>query len=197
MRTLISVALLSLTLTACGGEGDASPGEPVTVTQTVEVPTPTADPTEAQTSDAEQFEPNVGEDALRVGDARVGRITTTTLLEVRDPYPPAEYREPARGQRFVGLRVSQCVVDDYDGADGDIYATYNGEWVAVTADNDEYPGDGSNWSDWPTPKFPENATVPAGSCVKGWLTVEIPERLRYDKFVWRPAGTTTAEWLTR
>jgi hypothetical protein len=197
MRALISVSVLALLITACGGDGDASPGEPETVTQTVEVPTPTADPTEAQTTDAEQFEPSVGEDALTVGDARVGRVTTTTLLELRDPYPPAEYREPQRGQRFVGLRVSQCVVDDYDGSEGDVLATFNGDWVAVTADNDEYPGSGSGWIDWPLPKFPENATIPAGGCVKGWMTVELPERLRYDKFVWRPDGTTTAEWFAK
>lgn len=205
MRSLVSVVVLVLLAAGCSSDGDSdSGGEPapaVTVTQTVEVPTPTSDPTEAQepTESEDPFAPNVGDRALKVGEPRVGSATTTTLLEVRDPYPSEYAREPDAGNRFVGIRVSQCVSEDFDpSVDGDIYSTYSGEWFMVTSDNDEYPGgSGSNWIDFPTPKFPESATINPGSCVKGWISMQAKERLQFEKLVWRPAGTTTAEWFLR
>lgn len=190
-KTLLLPALM-LSLTACGG-GDAEPGA-ATVTETV-----FADPSAAATPDEEETSPaesNVGENALQIGQPRVGTEFTTTLLEVRDPYPPPdEFRLTVPTNRFVGLRLSQCVIDEPTGRPEDLLSTYNGEFIAVTPQGNEYPGNGSSYPDFPLPKFPELATINAGSCVKGWIAIELPGDVKYDKFVYRPAGQTVAEWL--
>ena len=45
------------------------------------------------------------------------------------------------------------------------------------------------------PEFPENVTLNAGECLKGWLAIEVREGMKVKKIVWRPGGATTAEWL--
>jgi hypothetical protein len=151
-------------------------------------------PSESLTS----FEPNVGDRALRVGQTRQGKSAKMTLIEVKYPYPPAEYQEPENGKQFVGLRVKQCVRADFSPADyegEEFYSSYNGDWYAATPDGNQFGGSGSSWDDWPSPKFPENVTMNAGDCLKGWLALEVPVGTKIKKFVWRPGGSTTAEWL--
>lgn len=195
ITTRIAAPLLALGLLAGCGGGDAEPAQPA------ETVTVFSDPSEAATPEAEapteNFDPNVGDRALQVGQSRVGREVTTTLLEVRDPYPPPdEFRLTDPSNRFVGLRLSQCVIEDPETPPNQIVSSYNGEFVAVTKQGSEYPGSGSSYNDFPLPKFPESATITPGSCVKGWMAVELPGEVQYDKFVWRSAGETLAEWIT-
>ncbi|WP_134765706.1 hypothetical protein [Nocardioides sp. 1609] len=198
MRTLISVAVLTLTLTACGGgdEPQTGPTETVTVTST---PTFLGDPTEAvtetPTEEADPFAPNIGDRSLKVGQPRIGTGITTVLLET-DLGVTEQYRDPEQGNQYYGLRVSTCVRKDFDtAADGDVYSTYPGEWYAVTKSGDEYTSS-SSYSDFPSPKYPENVTVAPGTCVKGWIAIEVPEDVsKYEKLVYRPGGETIAEWI--
>lgn len=193
---LVCLALAPL-LVACGGGSRAHSSSSAPPSAAVTTPaantttlTPEPDPTPTVTP----FAPNVGDRALRVGQRRQGRDFVTTLQEIRYPYPPAEYRDPKDGDVFVGLRVKQCYRKTSKPVD-DAYSTYNGEWYVATPSGDQYPGNGESWSDWPSPKFPENVTLNPGDCLHGWLDVEVPEGIRIKKIVWRSEGETTAEWL--
>lgn len=187
---ILLVAPSLLLLAGCVG-GDAEPSEPAETVTVFSDPLEAATPNEGQ---APNYDPNVGNRALQVGQERVGREVTTALLEVRDPYPPPdEFRLTVPGNCFVGLRLTQCVVEDPDTPPNQIVSSYNGEFSAVTAQGNEYPGDGSSYSDFPLPKFPESATIVPGSCVKGWMAIEIPGDVRFNKIVWRSAGETLAE----
>jgi hypothetical protein len=158
-----------------------------------------ADPTEAtEAADSEapeSFTPNVGERALRVGETREGTGLRTTLSEITYPYPPAQYREPSTGNQFMGLRVTQCMRDDVETNEYGDYSTYNGDWYAASPTGEQVAGDGSSWSDWPSPKFPESVTLNPGDCLQGWIALEVPAGMQVEKIIWRPGGTTTAEWL--
>jgi|GEM_PF-6630836 len=186
-------------LAGCGGGNDgpdANPTATVSVTttvtetpQTFESETPEIT-TESQTPNA----PNVGDLALTVGETRVGQTIKTTLQEVKIPYPPGQYRTPEAGNVFVGLRIEQCV--DADGP-ADILSTSLFDWSAVTPNGNEYKTGGSSWTDWPEPRFPDYVTMVPGRCVKGWLAFEVPQGTQVASVIWRPDGTTTAEWLPK
>lgn len=192
--SLLVPALVLLPLAACSGGNPEPAPATVTVTETV-----FSDPSEAATpaeEEAPTFEPNVGDAALKVGQSRVGQEFTMTMLEVRDPYPPPdEFRLSKPSNRFVGLRLSECVVENPTTPPDQLLSAYNGEFIAVTPQGNEYPGNGSSYPDFPLPKFPELATISTGSCVKGWIAIELPADVNYDKFVYRPGGQTVAEWL--
>ena len=189
---LAGVAAVCGVLAGCG----AGSGEPsATVTQTVTA-APSSDPTAADepTEQVDPYAPNVGDRSLQVGQARRGEDVSTTLLEVRDPYPPAQYRTPAAGAHFFGLRIAQCLAEDATSRRA-TYSSYNGEFYVKTMTNDQYQGDGSSYGDFPSPKFPETVTLNPGDCLKGWLTLEIPdEAAEPTTVIFRPGGKTVAEW---
>jgi hypothetical protein len=195
-RGTVAGATALLLLTGCGG-GEAAPNAQPTVTVTV-TPTPLeatelSDPTPS----AGSFEPNVGERALKIGEPRQGSAVRTTLREVRFPYPPGQYREPEQGQQFVGLRIEQCLAKTAEATDdyGDpIQSTYPGDWYVGTPNGNQLTG-GGEWTDWPQPKFPTLVSMNPGECLKGWITLEVPVGTKIAKLIWRPGGTTTAEWL--
>lgn len=137
--------------------------------------------------------PNVGERALKIGETREGISFETTLLKVRYPYPPGEYREPETGKAFVGMRVRVCMKEEAEST-GEDYSTYNGEWFAASSNGDQATSS-SSWDDWPAPKFPENVTMNPGECLRGWLSIEIPKKMKVAKIVYRPGGETVAEWI--
>ena len=81
-----------------------------------------------------------------------------------------------------------------DPGQGVTYSTNSGEWYVVSPNGGQVPG-GSGWNDWPAPKFPENVTLNPGDCLVGWITIEVPVGMKVEKIVYRPQGTTVAEWL--
>lgn len=188
-------AAFILAVSACGGGGsDATSRPKVDPTTTL-----TAEPTQAPSDEAPSFEPNVGDRALRVGQTRKGQAAKMTLAEVKYPYPPGEFNVPEEGKQFVGLRIRQCVSETFSPADyqgEDFYSTYNGEWAVATPGGNQVTGSGEYWNDWPNPKFPESVTMNAGDCLKGWVLLEVPPGTKVKKLIWRPGGTTTAEWLS-
>jgi hypothetical protein len=186
--------VLAAGLTGCSGDSAEEATEPTTTPTT----TLTADPTEgteaAEADASEPFEPNVGDLALRVGETREGRAQRTTLIEIKYPYPPAQYREPQPGNQFLGLRIKQCMRPGAERSEYD-YSTYNGDWYAVSPNGNQVAGSGSSWNDWPTPKFPESVSLNPGDCLTGWIAGEVPAGMKIEKLIWRPGGETTAEWL--
>lgn len=196
---LAAVCVAAFALGACGSD-DKNPDAKETVTVTASSDgTPGVFESEAEESgslsSASEVEPNLDDNALRVGEARKGSLVTTTLREVRIPMPPAEYREPATGKVYLGLRLKQCLTEDVPADEGEIHSSYTGEFAAVTPAGDEYAGGNSSWNDWPEPKFPETVTLVPGRCVQGWMAFEVPAKIKIASIVWRPGGTTVAEWL--
>lgn len=175
-RTIIVIAVAAMSIAGCSSDDE----------QTSEEPTSTA------SEEADPFAPNLDDRALSVGEAREGQDVVTTLREVEYPYPPAESRQPDEGNEFVGLHLEQCV---REGVAEPGITTYNAEWSAVTAEGQEYAGNGSYWSDWPSPKFPESVGSVAGRCVEGWLVLQVPESTQIERLMWRPEATPTAEWI--
>ena len=196
-RRLVAVLLAAGLVTGCSSdtgtsseEGESSPSSPTEPTTTL---TPTSIASNEPSEDL--FAPNVGDRALRIGDPRKGRSFTTTLQEVRLPYPPAPelFREPQNGFIFVGFRVRQC----YDGepADADFNISSSVvDWFVGTPAKNQVQGN-TGWTDWPQPRFPENVTLNPGDCLKGWITAEVPANTRLEKVIYRPGGQTVAEWL--
>lgn len=141
-------------------------------------------------------EPNVGDRALRVGEPRRGAGATTTLQEIRFPYPPGGFNTPQQGNSFLGLRLRQCVTEGYDPATGggDVFSTFNGEWYAVSPSGEQTTGGLSDIA-WPRPKFPEQVVINPGDCLKGWITIEVPAGYKIEKMLWRSGQLSIAEWL--
>jgi hypothetical protein len=199
MRRLVLPLTAIAVLTLGCGDGDPGASEDPTATVTV-----TAEPDIESTESDEPIvsspeptgpvEPNVGDSALYVGDTRQGASVSTTLFEVKYPFPQKIYRDPEPGNVFFGIRLQQCLTKDET---EEIYSSYNGEFAAVTPDGIEFSGSGSSWDDWPSPKFPESVTMVPGRCIKGWIATEVPRGTKVDSVLWRPGGVTTAEWLLK
>jgi hypothetical protein len=197
---LVGSGVLMVLLSGCTSVDseapEATPTATVTVTETASVIEPEPEPTPSE--DDDPYAPNVGDRALRIGDTRVGEAVRTTLKSVKYPYPPDYAREPDAGNDFVGLEIEQCFNRDaqVDSEYPDT-TTYNGDWVVLSPKGFEFGGDGSSWSDWPSPKFPETVTLNPGRCYKGWISLQVPKGTKIASLVWRPAGTETAEWLPK
>ena len=112
------------------------------------------------------------------------------------PYPPGQYRTPASGKKFVGLRIRQCVRLNADLGGDTVYSTYNGEWFAASPNGNQATSS-SSWNDWPAPKFPESVSMTPGDCLRGWVEIEVPKRMHVAKVVYRSSDVTVAEWLLR
>lgn len=191
MGTTLAALLLFTASCSSDDSSDSSPTQKPSPTKLFE---PEPEPTES----VDPFAANLGETALTIGDTRDGREVDTTLHEIQFPLvdPNNEYRVPAEGNDFLGLRITQCLDEKAKPTtDSPATATYNGDWSAVARSGVEYSGDGSSWDDWPSPKFPEFQGMIPGRCMKGWIQLEVPKGLRFTSILWRPEGTPTAEWL--
>lgn len=181
--------LLTLGATACGDE-DGQPTATATKTVTAS-PGSSASESPTPTESDDPFAPNVGDRALKVGQARVGQSFATTLRQVK-VLPSDPMRVPGDGNVFLGLNIQECLTAD---PGSEVLTTDNSEFAAVTPSGNEYAGDGSYWNDWPAPKFPETKSMIQGRCNQGWLAIEIPKGTKVSSILWRPGGTATAEWL--
>lgn len=178
--TVAALPLLAL-LAACGG-GD-EPG----ATNVSSGPSPTD--TRSDSADSDPPADNLGQRALALGRPHTGPEYTTTLLGMK-ALKTERSPEPAPGMRFVGIHVRSCSTPEaipiHD---------YNAAWALVLADGTEYAGRGQWTTDWPSPKFDENANQPAGSCKQGWMALEVPPNLAVERIRWSPGGQPTAEWI--
>lgn len=194
-----ATALTSM-LAACGSsDGDARATATVTVTETVTpeaVETSTPEASASTTESENPFTPNIGDSALAVGETRVGTDFRTTVHEVVVPYPPGQYREPAKGNDFLGIRIEQCLDEDVTERRKSTMAF---EWAAVTPEGSEYSTSGSSWTDWPAPRFPEDVQMIPGRCNNGWIAWEVPEGTKVASILYRDfnSGTAVAEWLLK
>lgn len=180
-----------LVLGACSGGDDGAADAPQSTPVT---PTTTLTATPSEEEEQADYEPNVGDRALRVGETREGEAGRMTLLEIKLPYPPAEFRRPQPGNQFLGLRLKQCLREDADLDGTDFVSSSAGEWYAATPNGNQLTST-SGWIDWPAPRFPDYVTVNPGECLKGWVSLEVPTGTKVEKMIWRPAGQTVAEWL--
>lgn len=196
MRLLICAVLAALVLTGCSS-GDDDPEADIAPTADPS-PTELFEPAPAEPSQSEEpFAPNLGDTALTVGEMRDGRDVNTTLLDVKFPLPPeSEFSAPEPGQSYMGLRINQCLSEDYDGEPA--YSSHPDEWSAVTRSGVEYSGGTLSDQDWPAPKFPELVEMIPGRCLKGWIVLQVPAKLRFQSLLWRPGrASAAAEWIPR
>lgn len=193
LRLLVGPLVPLLLVSACSDESSAPKPSASSTSAEAVAPSKPGGATESRTPERQAGDPDVGPHALKVGQVREGIGVRTILQEVRRDLPPDLYRDPEAGNEWLGLRIRQCRRSS--DRDGELSATYNGEWAASTRRNDQYSGDGNSWPDWPTPKFPEMVTINPGECVQGWISWEIPTDLKLTKVIWRPDGQTVAEWV--
>lgn len=182
----------TVTLTACGGSPDSDDPQGAEPTTTI---TATPDAEDDTAATGPNVEANVGDRALRVGEPRRGSGAITTLEEIRFPYPAGQFNTPQPGMKFLGLRLKQCVNEDFDAAaEGDVISTFNGEWYAVSPSGEQVTGGLSDIA-WPQPKLPEAVAITPGDCIKGWITIEVPANYKIEKMLWRSGQMSIAEWL--
>lgn len=194
-KIALTVLGMSLVLATVGcSSSDSSGGEDAVEERSSEqtsAPTPSP-PSATPTETADPFAPNVGDRALRVGQTRKGEDVTTRLIEVKYPYPGQQYRQPEPGIEWFGFRVESCL---RDAAANPAQLSGGIEWFAIDRQEGQYRGGKGYWVDFPTPQFPEFATIQPGECVSGWMLIDLPEGTKVTKLVWRPGDVTTAEWI--
>lgn len=190
-RSLVMAASIALVVAGCGGDTKPSAAEETSespsVSTSVEA-TPSESPTPEEKVDP--YAPNIGDRALNVGEPRRGKGVITTVLEVKQPYPPALYREPNPGKVWLGIRAKTCVKSNQT----QTLQVFWGEWAAVDGNFGTYPGSSTSWDDFPVPQYPSYGEVNPGECVQGWLLVDLPRGKKVKKIVYRPGGQTIAEW---
>lgn len=194
---LVVVTGMLAALAACSGNedpGGSSEPPPSTATSpaTSATPTPSAEPSE----DApETVAPNVGADALRVGEWREGVGVRTIVLSVDqagDAPRPAYLANNDTGEGALVV-AKVCVRKD---ASGPTWAM-SYDFVGVDADGGEYTVAGNSWSDWPpAPQFPSERQVPPGGCVKGSLLLTVDSGTKLDRIrAVSSDGSPFAEWV--
>lgn len=150
-----------------------------------------------QPAASERFAPNTGTRSLKVGQTREGPDITTTVQQVRVPYPPGRYRTPEKGNKFFGFKVRTCVRPGVKitAANRDEYrASSAGDFSFRDARGNDYGSGGNSWIDWPAPRYPEDRTMAAGECVMGWFAVEIPSKVTPTVLEFSPGEDHVADW---
>lgn len=190
MQSLVMAASITVVVAGCGDNAKPSatgttseyPSVSNSAEATPEEPTPT--------EKVDPYAPNIGDRALKVGQPRRGEGVITTVLEVRQPYPPALYREPNPGKVWLGVRAKTCVKSNQT----ETAQVFWGDWAAVDRNFGTYPGSSTSWDDFPVPQYPSYGEVNPGECVQGWLLVDLPRGKKIKKIAYRPGGQTIAEW---
>ncbi|WKN47109.1 hypothetical protein [Nocardioides sp. Arc9.136] len=191
-KLLASTMLAAVALTACGGSDSYTESSgTATSPASSEPPAPES---QAASPTREPFAPDTGEYALEVGETRRGSVMSTTVLEIRDPYPPEYGSQPEPGARFIGVRLRTCVdkgavLDDFG-----VQSAYADDFVVADARNNTWPSVGLSMSDFPLPRYPDLRELGPGDCVKGWLALQTPTKVKPVLLQYVPAGDHVADW---
>lgn len=147
----VVIAATAVLCSACGG-GAASPAASSTVTTTVTV---TASASPSPGASPSKFAPNVGVNALKLGQTRHGQDIDTTVYEAKRPFvSTVSGREPTEsGQEWVRVRAKECLhpVVSKELRKG-LQVSWN-DFSAQGAGGGTFPASGA-WADFPTPQFP-------------------------------------------
>ncbi len=192
MKKLAAVPLAALlTVSACSGSNTK--------------PTPAHSPSMGATSAAPSTEPpspdpsagappNVGKNALRVGQTRMGTGIHTTVLEViqRKDAPIPSYLRGESDAEGALVRVKSCVVKGSEVLAPDQFA-------AEDASGGVYSPSSSSWDAWPPlPKYPfTGRKVRAGQCINGWVLILVPNGVAVRKIDLSGGDDIVAEWRVK
>lgn len=196
-KTLGVMAAFLLPLVAACSEAspEAEPSDPVTVTVTPWMPTPTPvdveSPEEPSAAPTGPVQPNVGSSALKVGEWREGLQARTIVTQVKKPgeVKAPTYLEASEVEDTLLVMAKTCV---RDGADPQFVSP--SDFVALDQDSGEYGPAGITWTDWPPrPQYPTREVRP-GQCVKGWSLLAVPEATKIVAIAGVADGQMFAEW---
>ena len=192
---LTATVALSSCLMGCSGssDGDAAavstPTATVTVTETVSseaTPSASATPT--------SIAPNVGPNALEVGQWREGSEVRSLVSALRQPseVTPPSYLQGESGAEGALLQVKACVRKS--AAKPAPISTY--DFYLYGRAGGEYTVGGSTWDEWPpVPQFPYETKVAPGRCVAGWELYPMPKQTRIVRVSFGSGADAVAEWL--
>lgn len=194
MRTIgVTAAVLSSCLMGCSGGSDgdpeAVPTATVTATETVSaavVPSASATPTTAP--------PNVGADALKMGQWREGTLVRSQVSALRQPseVQPPSFLQGESDAEGALLHIKVCGLKsaaqpaNASSYDFYLYDREGGEYIAGFPSWDEWP---------PVPQFPSETKVAPGRCVTGWVLYPMPKQTRIVRASWGSGPDADAEWL--
>lgn len=199
MRFTFLVPLLSVTLAACGGGGGQAQEEPASTASASPTPTASANASESPTASesVDPYAPNIGDRALKVGQAREGEGVVTRVTEYRGymKHPSNPYIVPGKGNRWVGAKVEQCVRKSF-GQPSEVVSIY---FAVGDRSGGLYEAESSSWDDWPPlPQYPMiERQVQPGDCAVGWMLFQVPvatkvETVQFGDFY--GDGSVIAEW---
>lgn len=182
MRQLAAL-LLTLLLTACGAPNAPKADKPDT-------------PSESPSASPAMAEPNVGDNALKVGEWREGSGVRTQVIEV---VQPSDAKLPdflgSKDADAIGplVKVRACARASVTKP---MYVSAD-EWFAYDAEGGEYTVSTSQWDNWPPlPQYPwQGRKLRPGQCVQGWVLLLAPRDTKIEKVSLGAGNETAAEWL--
>lgn len=134
--------------------------------------------------------PNLGDDALKVGETRFGTAVSTTVLKVKDDYRDGGYQAPDNGGRYLGVQVKSCLTDT---SVRDIVVSWS-DFEAANADGESFPAASSMYEGFPNTPYPFSESALKAGCRKGWLLIEVPKGTKVDRVRLAP-DDPSAEWI--
>lgn len=98
----------------------------------------------------------------------------TTVLDYRQPVSGGIDANP--GMEWSAAEVKVCIRR----ADGKNNTVSQDPWVLLYSDGSQYESAYASGPDFPKPEYPTSGDriIPAGRCVKGWITFEVPKGRR-------------------
>lgn len=172
----VGVAMLALTLTACGGDDDPVTTEPTPGDTAPEAPAD-GEPPAPESAPTTSASPDRTATTAAIGDAIAltgldGQRLAVTVVSVVDPAPAENrYATPDAGSRYVAVQwritnTGDTVVDD---------SPDNGS--AVIDDKDQQFGP-TYQSTGAGPEFPPGVVIAPGRSRLGYVTYSLPEGSR-------------------
>jgi hypothetical protein len=190
----IAAVALSGVLIGCSGSSEGNPDAASTATTTVtvtETVSPGAGPTASTTPTS--LAPNVGADALKLGQWREGSGVRSLVSRLKQPSEvnPPSYLQGESDAEGALLEVKACVrksatkpapISSYD-------------FYLYDRTGGEYTVGGSSWDEWPpVPQFPTETKIAPGRCVVGWVLYPMPEKTRIVRASYGSGADAVAEW---
>lgn len=182
---LLAAALTAAALTACSSE-------PQPASAPLESPRPSSSPSPIASAPAQQ---RVGKGSTQQSiDPQIE--TEVTVLRVRQPLRPiVDGVEAKKGHEHAAAEVKLCVNRN---ATTEVLSVSWYPWALSYTDGtviEEMSSWSADW--WDVPLYPQERTVPAGRCVKGWVPFEVPRGSRPELVTYQPVGRTALEWRVK